>query len=174
MNAIPNINNMNEVMRLTQAGQLNEAMAMLRGEASGRTGAGSRTAPPTIDMVPPSQLGGAWTPPEFTGAAVLNGLQGGKGALPSQPEVPAGLRALLDRVGKFGSGPGFGGLPGSLPVRPAMPLPEGARFEERSFSNEAGSRGYKIYVPSGYNGEPVPLVVMLHGCTQSPDDFAAG
>jgi poly(hydroxyalkanoate) depolymerase family esterase len=59
-------------------------------------------------------------------------------------------------------------------VVPATPLPEGARFEERSFSNEAGSRGYKIYVPSGYKGEDVPLVVMLHGCTQSPDDFAAG
>jgi poly(3-hydroxybutyrate) depolymerase len=27
---------------------------------------------------------------------------------------------------------------------------------------------------SGYNEQPLPLVVMLHGCTQSPDDFAAG
>lgn len=60
-------------------------------------------------------------------------------------------------------------------VTPApMPLPVGARFEARSFANQAGSRPYKIYVPSTYRGGSVPLVVMLHGCTQSPDDFAAG
>jgi poly(hydroxyalkanoate) depolymerase family esterase len=53
-------------------------------------------------------------------------------------------------------------------------VPEGARFEERAYTNAAGSRAYKLYVPSGYTGQAVPLVVMLHGCTQSPDDFAAG
>jgi poly(hydroxyalkanoate) depolymerase family esterase len=35
-------------------------------------------------------------------------------------------------------------------------------------------RTSSTYVPSGYNGQALPLVVMLHGCTQSPDDFAAG
>ena len=53
-------------------------------------------------------------------------------------------------------------------------LPPGATFEERTYSNQAGSRTYKLYVPSGYHGQALPLVVMLHGCTQSPDDFAAG
>jgi poly(hydroxyalkanoate) depolymerase family esterase len=55
-----------------------------------------------------------------------------------------------------------------------VPLPDGARFEERVYANQAGTRSYKLYVPSSYNNEPLPLIIMLHGCTQSPDDFAAG
>ncbi|CAA9316430.1 MAG: Poly(3-hydroxyalkanoate) depolymerase, partial [uncultured Gemmatimonadaceae bacterium] len=38
-----------------------------------------------------------------------------------------------------------------------------------------GARRYKLFVPGGYAaGRPRPLVVMLHGCTQDPDDFARG
>ncbi|WP_068804308.1 extracellular catalytic domain type 1 short-chain-length polyhydroxyalkanoate depolymerase [Thauera phenolivorans] len=54
------------------------------------------------------------------------------------------------------------------------PLPEGAQFLTASFTNHAGTRAYRLYVPSAYHGQPLPLVVMLHGCTQDPDDFAAG
>jgi poly(hydroxyalkanoate) depolymerase family esterase len=53
-------------------------------------------------------------------------------------------------------------------------VPDGSTFEERHFANESGNRGYKLFIPSGIRGKTVPLVVMLHGCTQSPDDFAAG
>ena len=38
----------------------------------------------------------------------------------------------------------------------------------------ARGRTYKLFIPSRYEGKPLPLIVMLHGCTQSPDDFAAG
>jgi poly(hydroxyalkanoate) depolymerase family esterase len=57
--------------------------------------------------------------------------------------------------------------------RPAS-VPEGGRFVERSYTNGAGTRSYKLYIPSSYTGQAVPLIVMLHGCTQNPDDFATG
>ena len=59
-------------------------------------------------------------------------------------------------------------------VSPSELVPEGGQFIAGSYGNQAGSRAYKLYIPSGYHGQAVPLVVMLHGGTQSPDDFAAG
>jgi poly(hydroxyalkanoate) depolymerase family esterase len=48
------------------------------------------------------------------------------------------------------------------------------QFLSKSFTNDAGTRSYKVYIPSSYHGQAMPLMVMLHGCTQDPDDFAAG
>jgi poly(hydroxyalkanoate) depolymerase family esterase len=57
---------------------------------------------------------------------------------------------------------------------PAVAVPEGAAYLRRTFACAAGSRDYKVYVPSGAEGRALPLIVMLHGCTQHPDDFAVG
>lgn len=54
------------------------------------------------------------------------------------------------------------------------PVPGKARFEERSFANAAGTRSYKLFIPETQSKARLPLIVMLHGCTQSPDDFALG
>ncbi len=43
-----------------------------------------------------------------------------------------------------------------------------------SFANEHGEREYRLYVPASQDGRPAPLVVMLHGCGQDAEDFAAG
>jgi poly(hydroxyalkanoate) depolymerase family esterase len=42
-----------------------------------------------------------------------------------------------------------------------------------SFSNDAGTRAFRLYVPSGYvAGEKRPLLVFIHGCTETAEEFA--
>lgn len=44
-----------------------------------------------------------------------------------------------------------------------------------TYTSSQGSRNYVVYTPANYQpGTPVPMIVMLHGCTQTPTDFAAG
>jgi poly(hydroxyalkanoate) depolymerase family esterase len=61
------------------------------------------------------------------------------------------------------------------PVAPPAP-DEGTdgEFIAGLFGNAAGTRDYRLYVPSGAPPNGRALVVMLHGCKQNPDDFALG
>jgi poly(hydroxyalkanoate) depolymerase family esterase len=56
---------------------------------------------------------------------------------------------------------------------PTAPPATGA-FIQGSYTCADGARDYKLFVPPGADGRPLPLIVMLHGCTQGPDDFARG
>jgi poly(hydroxyalkanoate) depolymerase family esterase len=183
MNTLSTID-MSEVTRLTQAGKLAEAMALLRGHSGFGPAPGSpgsdaprsypgikRSSPPMIDMVAPTVPGGAWMDtPRFSPRA-RESVRPVKAE--GQPDLAQMMLALRDRLPKLGVLSRVGEGLGSARQAP-VPVPDGARFEERTFSNEAGSRTYKVYVPSGYSGQSLPVVVMLHGCTQNPDDFAAG
>ncbi|MDM7956991.1 PHB depolymerase family esterase [Blastomonas sp.] len=46
-------------------------------------------------------------------------------------------------------------------------------FTERSFSGPTGTLAYWLYLPSRPTSG-LPVVIMLHGCTQTPKDFASG
>jgi len=61
-----------------------------------------------------------------------------------------------------------------LRIEPARDDGAEGSFIADSFGNSAGTRDYKLYVPSGASPHGLALVVMLHGCKQNPDDFALG
>jgi poly(hydroxyalkanoate) depolymerase family esterase len=64
------------------------------------------------------------------------------------------------------------GTPDRCPAAPGAEQPAG-RFDAFSYTNPAGTRACRLYVPAGCTGAPLPLVVMLHGGTQDAATFAA-
>jgi poly(hydroxyalkanoate) depolymerase family esterase len=104
-----------------------------------------------------------------SGAARLKCRRGGRLHRP--------LGEVLRTLNEGRKGLGFDGkLPGlKLPGRaPDLPLPEGAEFRDLTHACAAGVRRYRLYVPASARDGLQGLVVMLHGCTQNPEDFAAG
>ncbi|MEW6763571.1 MAG: PHB depolymerase family esterase [Pseudomonadota bacterium] len=92
--------------------------------------------------------------------------QHGGPAAKAAPDMLAELQRSMEAVREQ-----FGGMPGQ-----EQPAPWPGSFTSGSHTTPAGTRQYKLYVPSTYqeNGIAAPLIVMLHGCTQDPDDFAHG
>ena len=62
----------------------------------------------------------------------------------------------------------------AAPVAPSAELPDGAAFLDETFTCAAGSRTFRTYIPASAVKGATGVVVMLHGCTQTPEDFAAG
>ena len=161
-----NQNTLREATRLTQAGQLTEATALLQSMFRGEpVPAGSSAAPLRISL--PGR-----TPPTIDLKANDLGEVNRAVRAEASTAIPRRSRPLFDRA-KDGTWLGLRGVK-RAPASITDIVPEGAKFVEGTYSNAAGSRTYKLFVPTGYQGQPLPLIVMLHGCTQSPEDFAAG
>jgi poly(hydroxyalkanoate) depolymerase family esterase len=135
-----------------RAGNLAEATAIIQRALSGRDGAAAG-APAVANPVP-------------------------RLAPPAAPRTRRPLRDVVRLLREGRRAVGLADLAGGLaPAAPPAPLPElpaGAAFHARAFGCAAGSRGYRLYVPACGTGELRGLVVMLHGCRQNPEDFAAG
>jgi poly(hydroxyalkanoate) depolymerase family esterase len=89
-------------------------------------------------------------------------------ATATAPGTRSRLGATLRRIAA-------GGMPRPGVVVPGrMDLPDGAQFLSLTHRTGQADRDYRLYVPAQRSDGPMPLIVMLHGCTQSPEDFAAG
>jgi poly(hydroxyalkanoate) depolymerase family esterase len=155
---------------LTRASRLSEATALIQRMLRGESDLGM-TTDPTDDIAPTRSR------PSIVDAKADNNEE------TDYPHLSAAtfphsrsFRALHDwpyHVNQH-SGPGLRGWMQRAPMSTADIVPEGGKFIEAVFTNAAGSRAYKLYIPSHYQGQALPLIVMLHGGTQTPDDFAAG
>ena len=90
-------------------------------------------------------------------------------------DLSSRLRAVGDHDAVANASP-FEAPRAEAVVEPVTERPgsDEARFAESSFTGASGTRSFKLFEPAGFADQALPLVVMLHGCTQSPDDFAAG
>ncbi len=135
---------MNEAMGLMKKSDLGGATALIRKALSG-------------GAAPEGESGGSAAPPPRPSAKVIS--------LPLRRPLAETLRALRARPI----------LPPDAPVPSPDTAPElGERFLKRSYSGPAGSLDYRLYVPADHQKRELALVVMLHGCTQNPEDFALG
>jgi poly(hydroxyalkanoate) depolymerase family esterase len=165
----PQMKAMTEATRLTREGRLAEATALIQqtlarpaapwrtpdassaGEETGRTPGHDPDTPPALPVGQHAKLRRA-IPGWLTRRRTLPSQDGETLVQPRRPAPAA---------------PGV-----KRPAAPAVKRPAG-RFEVLSYANAAGTRAYRLYVPSGHDGGPLPLVVMLHGGTQDAATFAA-
>ena len=119
---------------------------------------------------------------EHAGDAVQRALRAAAAKMPKNAPLLRGAGLVLDGLAQGLPGVGVP-QPSPAPRRraandssnsPRQSSEVGARFLHGTYSGPAGSRDYKLFVPGDPAGQARPLVVMLHGCKQDPDDFAAG
>ncbi len=156
---------------LTRSGKLQEATALIQ----------------SLMRSTPQDLGPASSEADFVGETIegqftrLDPDASEQAAAP--PVASSGAQSAQPRAARFDRAPLAETLrkisAGGMPVRghatgAGETAPDGAEFVSGVYDAVEGRRRYRIYVPANRSGAPMPLIVMLHGCTQTPEDFAAG
>ncbi|MDQ6702337.1 MAG: PHB depolymerase family esterase [Pseudomonadota bacterium] len=165
---------MRNAAKLTQSQHMVEATRAIQRALGGRDSARSPDPQPAGTLRPIEPKAGA-RPAQSEPPIAGNASAGWRELLPHRGLAPAirplgEVPTLLRRANRPGSAPSA--KPRKSPIAP--PLPDGAAFLTKTFSCTAGSRDYKVYIPGNAHYRKRPLIVMLHGCTQDPDDFALG
>lgn len=154
----PFTNGMTKATELTRSGKLQEATALIQALLHSRP-----DDPATTDTV----IDG-----DFTRlAAPVADPAGQTKATRPRMRTDASRSGLAETLRRIAAG----GMPGPAAVsRNAPVVPPGACFLALTHATAQGSRDYRLYVPAKRPEAPMPLVAMLHGCTQNPEDFATG
>lgn len=165
---------MAEATRLTRTGQLHEATTLIRRALQG--GIAPAASPANADASADDIIDAEFTVIAPDPSATVGPDRADHKAQETAPPASTGRRkpASLDAL--------MGSLKNPLGKSAMRPEPDrsnpdvwaGGRFIGDVFTHPAGTRHYKLYIPGGHRGQALPLVVLLHGCTQNADDFAAG
>jgi poly(hydroxyalkanoate) depolymerase family esterase len=156
---------MAEATRLTVAGRPSEATALIQQTLGSlphsdmSPGPNSAAEPRAFRLVDASSPAPGWSRRQEAGGS----------GVPRLLRRVAGMRVRRPHVLRRASS-----LPPFPPDLEPAPVQPGGQFVDASYTNTGGVRAYKLYIPSGYTGQAVPLIVMLHGGTQTAVDFAAG
>lgn len=144
----------------TRAGNLGEATRLIQQAITGQPAPAAKTEGTTVS--PPRHR--SRLHPDAEDAEIVDA-PGSNPADGKRRPLSAVVRSLRE------SGRANGPVQ-PLPGEPV--IPDGAAFLVRTYSCAAGSRGYRLYVPASAKDGVLGLVVMLHGCGQTPEDFATG
>lgn len=177
---------MRRALRSTRALNVAEATRVIQDAMAGRSVSNIRTSSPDIAPPRPTQRSApfqvdpdaeiieppTWSEAEEPAQKVRNGTTSPRLRKPLRETVRILRESQLER-GVFGSLHDLN-LPGMARQVREPVIPDGAQFLARSFTCPAGSRSYRLYVPASAPDRPHGLIIMLHGCKQDPEDFAAG
>ena len=148
---------MAEATRLTRAGRLAEATALIQRTLGGMSAPARRST--HADVPDETKVRVVEVTPPLLGPTI----QGGVGASPGPARAyPLFRRRHLlpmhsNKQAACIIPPGVGNRSGQDVVSPSSH--PGGKFVDGAYRNTAGTRTYKLYVPRSYTGQAVPLII---------------